>query len=88
LKIYLEVLGIYQDSLRLWNSKVSLTCASFYPVPCPIPDGYIHVDKDDPILKKYDFSIFENPKTGGYFVGASGFLMGSPNILCLRSSEA
>jgi len=67
LNIYLEVLGIYQDSHRLWNSKISLSCATFYPLPCPIPIGYIHVGKDDPILRKYDFSIFKTSDPGDYY---------------------
>lgn len=52
LKIYLEVLDMYQDSHRLWNSKISLSCERFYPLSCPIPRGYIHVGEGDSILKK------------------------------------
>lgn len=67
LKTYLEILDIYKDSLRLWNFKISISCATFYPVPCPIPSGYIYIDKDDPILKKYEFTISKNPNAVGSF---------------------
>ncbi len=67
LKTYLEILDTYKDSLRLWDDKISFTCATFYPLPCPIPNGYIYIDKSDPVLKKYEFTISENPNAIGSF---------------------
>ncbi len=69
LNIYLELLDMYQDSHRLWNSKISLSCASFYPAPCPLLRNHIHVVEGDAILyqKKYNLSAFENPNVTGPF---------------------
>ncbi len=67
LKIYSEILDMYQDSYRLWHSKNSLSCELFFPGTCPVPRGYIHVGEGDTIIKKYNFSAYENTKVTGDF---------------------
>jgi len=61
LKIYLEVLDMYQDSHRLWNFKILLSDEYFYL------RGYICVGKGDAIVKKYNFPTFENSQVADYY---------------------